>query len=59
MDTKVALHNNAIPLIPSLNIFCRQFQVLPESPGSQLLEPFATVPLHLDVSKTKVISNKL
>lgn len=57
-DTKVALHNDAIPSVPSLNILCPWFQALSASLGSRLLEPFVIVPLCLDVSEIKVVANK-
>lgn len=57
--SKIALYNNIIPPITSLNILCPRFQVLPVSGNSWFLEPFAIIPLHLDLNKAKVTATKL
>lgn len=57
-DAKVALCNDTIPLIFSLDILCPWFWALPASLGSWLLELFMIVLLCLNVNKTKDMASK-
>lgn len=58
-DAKIAWYNDSILPYPPLNIFSPHFQALLSSLGSQLLEPFVIVLLHLDVNEDEIASNKL
>lgn len=59
VDAEIALHNDTILFYPPLNIFCPHFQALIESLGSQLLDPFVIISLHLNVNEAEITSSKL
>lgn len=55
----MAIHNNIIPLIPTLNLMFPYFGMLPAPPGSHLLEMFTIVPLWLDLDEANIAAEYL
>lgn len=55
----MAIPNNMVPPMPTLNLLSPIFCAIPDPPSSCLLEPFAIVPLWSNLDKAKVAAEKL
>lgn len=57
-NTELALHYDAVPPTSSHNIFCPWFCALLVCSKSRVMDPFAIMPLQINVDKAQATSNK-